>query len=159
MGAPPLVPAARGPLTREEAIEAEAERRATVITRHRDEWDAFEEVKDEAMEVFRKPPMITRVVQTADKVMTYEIPDFSKIDAAKRIAELIMIRQRGERASVQLDRNVNTDRIVEAEERDRLIQSTFQTLRDAVKRAADRQREVDREAEKIIDITPTKGNA
>lgn len=140
------------PVTKEEAAEAEAERRATVATRHRDEWEDFEAVKQEAEDVFFDPPMITRVVQTGDKTYTYDIPDFSKIDAAKRLAEVILIRQKGERAAFQLDKNVNTDKVVEAEERDRIIRDTFSMLRDAAKRAVEKQKEAEQQV--IIDITP-----
>ena len=150
------------PLTKEEAIEAEAERRANVVTRHRDEWDDFEKVKAQAIATFFDPPMITRTVQTGDKTYTYDVPDFSQIDAAKRVAEVILIRQKGERASFQLDKNVNTDKVVEASERDRIIADTFSMLRDAARKAAEKQRELEereREVQKIIDITPTKGNA
>lgn len=157
--APTPTAVVRGPLTREEAIEAEASRRASVVTRHRDEWDRFEHVVQAAMQVYDDPPMITRVVQTGDKVMTYEVPDFSKIDAAKRLGEILMIRQKGERASFQLDKNVNTDKVVEAEERDRIVQDTFRMLREAAKKAAERAAEKEAEGEKIIDITPTKGTA
>ena len=149
------------PLTKEEAAEAEAERRASVVTRHRDEWDAFEAVKQQAEETFFDPPMITRTVQTGDKTYTYDVPDFSQIDAAKRLAEVILIRQKGERAAFQLDKNVNTDKAVEASERDRIIRDTFAVLRDAARKAAEKQRELDereREMQRMVDITP-KGNA
>jgi hypothetical protein len=160
--AEPLLPRpVDAPLTKEEAAEAEAERRASVVTRHRDEWDAFEAVKQRAEETFFDPPMITRTVQTGDKTYTYDVPDFSQIDAAKRLAEVILIRQKGERAAFQLDKNVNTDKVVEASERDRIIRDTFAVLRDAARKAAEKQRELDereREMQRMVDITP-KGNA
>lgn len=157
--AEPLLPRpVDAPITKEEAAEAEAERRAVVVTRHRDEWDDFEAVKAQAIKTFFDPPMITRTVQTGDKTYTYDVPDFSQIDAAKRVAEVILIRQKGERASFQLDKNVNTDKVVEAAERDRIIAETFTMLRDAARKAAEKQKEAEAEPQ-IIDITPTKGSA
>lgn len=139
------------PETHAEVVETEAEIRANRIMRHRDQWQRFEdEVEAEAVRVFHDPPMRIRIVKGRDgEPMEVTTPDYSKVEVAKRIGEIIANRQKSERDAYNLAHNLNLSKKAEEAERDAMIKDTFSMLREAVREAKAR--------EEAIDITPSGG--
>lgn len=138
------------PQTPDEINEAEAEIRAAKVMEHRQEWRDFESrIRSEALRVFESPPMLVKYVRGPDgELVPISVPDFSKIEAAKRIAETLAIKQKAERAAYNLDHNLNLSKKAEEAERMSAIKDTFKALREMVEEVAER--------EKAIDITPVE---
>lgn len=138
------------PQTIEQITESEAEIRADKIMEHRQEWRDFEErIRAETLRIFAEPPTQTRRARSEDgQTVEVLVPDFSKIDAAKKIAETLAIKQKSERSAYNLDHNLNLSKKAEEAERRAAIKDTFKALQEMVQEAAERER--------AIDITPAK---
>jgi hypothetical protein len=81
------VTATADPKKQAQAIAEEAERRATIIRRHRLEWQLVATLRDEAMAVRAENPALA----------------FERAKLAKITAEMTMIQQAGERRAHRLD--------------------------------------------------------
>lgn len=139
------------PEQRELAIQTEAERRAAVLLRHRDEWKDVDRAQEQAFEDFHNPPMIVEeIIDAEGNIRRKEIADYRRIGEALKLTQMRAIKQKSERVAHEVDHTANMEHILQNEQRGKLIQDTMSALREAVRRA----REMDG---KIIDITPEGG--
>lgn len=145
-------------LTPEEVIEHTAEERAAVVMRHQQEWRDFEKVRLEAVAVFHHPDVRIRRIIKGESVVEEEILDYSKIEYAKKLAETLLIKHRGERAAHSLDHNLNTTKAQDIAKRDEMIKETFGAIREAARRLRDAEEAAAKAQAKTIDVTPNKGD-
>lgn len=146
-------------LTPEEVIEHTAEERAAVVMRHQQEWREFEKVRLAAVEVFHSPDVrIRRRISEGGSTVEEEIFDYSKIEYAKKLAETLLIKHRGERAAHSLDHNLNTTKAQDIAKRDEMIKETFGAIREAARRLRDAEEAAAKEQARTIDVTPNTGD-
>ena len=153
---PVEVPPTPVALTPDEVIERTAEERAAVIMRHQQEWRDFEEVRQAAVEVFHNPDVRIRRRISGDSTIEEEILDYSKIEYAKKLAETLLIKHRGERAAHNLEHNLNQTRAQDLAKRDEMIRETFAAIRDAATQLKEAEEAAAKAKAKTIDITPNK---
>lgn len=135
----------------DEVMEETAEARAEVILRHQGEWRGYEVIRQEAIALWTKPDIrIKRTIYPDGKIVEEEIADYSRIPLAKTLGEMLMIKQKGERAAHNLDHNMNLTKAQDLEQRDQLIKSAFAAL-DAIGRKVRERMEAEA---KTIDVTP-----
>lgn len=130
---------------RKAAIEVEAERRANVLRRHRDEWVKLEKYRDLSLEELENA--VPREVCNEDGIVISVIePAYRKTYAFKAQVEALASRQKAERLAWGVDHNANADRIEDAKKRDAMIAETMGAIKEAVAKARG----------PVIDVTPNK---
>lgn len=136
---------------RRAAIEKEAERRAGLIHRHRDEWVKLEKYRDLSLDELEHAQ--PREVCNEDGVVIAVIePSYRKTYAFKAQVEALSNRQKGERLAWGVDHNQNADRIEDAKKRDRMIGETMGAIKDALSMVTKARQVATSVA--TIDITP-----
>lgn len=91
---------AGNPKTTAEAVDAEAERRAAVVQRHRAEWEEIEQLRQEVLEA-----RLGQVVVVAGQLVTPEGVAFGKAKLLKIMTEATSIKQTAQRKAWGLDAN------------------------------------------------------